>query len=63
MEHIVQFAIGIDDKAIQNRIEEHAYTDVLQTLANVATAFDISDEELAQAMDDCLVRNQERGRL
>lgn len=22
MEHIVQFAIGIDDKAIQNRIEE-----------------------------------------
>lgn len=63
MEHIVQFAIGIDDKAIQNRIEEYAYTDVLQTLANVATAFDISDEELAQAMDDCLVRNQERGRL
>lgn len=63
MEHIVQSAIGIDDKAIQNRIEEHAYTDVLQTLANVATAFDISDEELAQAMDDCLVRNQERGRL
>ena len=37
--------------------------DVLQTLANVATAFDITDEELAQAMDDCLVRNQERGRL
>ncbi len=25
MEHIVQFAIGIDDKAIQNRIEEYAY--------------------------------------
>lgn len=33
MEHIVQFAIGIDDKAIQNRIEEHAYTDVLNKLA------------------------------
>lgn len=37
MEHIVQFAIGIDDKAIQNRIEEHAYTDVLNKLAKEAT--------------------------
>lgn len=36
MEHIVQFAIGIDDKAIQNRIEEHAYTDVLAKLAKNA---------------------------
>ena len=33
MEHIVQFAIGIDDKAIQNRIEEYAYHDVLDKLA------------------------------
>lgn len=32
MEHIVQFAIGIDDETIQNRIEEHAYTDVLNKL-------------------------------
>lgn len=32
MEHIVQFAISIDDKTIQNRIEEHAYTDVLNKL-------------------------------
>lgn len=39
------------------------WADVLQTLVNVATAFDITDEELAQAMDDCLVNNQERGRL
>lgn len=39
------------------------WADVLQTLVNVATAFSITDEELAQAMDDCLVRNQERGRL
>lgn len=39
------------------------WADVLQTLVNVATAFDITDEELAQAMDDCLVHNQERGRL
>lgn len=37
MEHIVQFAIGIDDKAIQNRIEEHAYRDVLDKLAKEAT--------------------------
>lgn len=36
MEHIVQFAIGIDDKAIQERIEEHAYTDVLAKLAKNA---------------------------
>lgn len=39
------------------------WADVLQTLVNVATAFGITDEELAQAMDDCLVRNRERGRL
>lgn len=32
MEHIVQFAIGIDDKAIQNRIEEYAYKDVLDKI-------------------------------
>lgn len=36
MEHIVQFVIGIDDKAIQNRIEEHAYRDVLDKLAKNA---------------------------
>lgn len=39
------------------------WADVLQTLVNVATAFGITDDELAQAMDDCLVHNQERGRL
>ena len=37
--------------------------DVLQTVGNLITAFGITDEELAQAMDDCLVHNQERGRL
>lgn len=37
--------------------------DVLQTVGNLIAAFDITDEELAQSMDDCLVRNQERGRL
>lgn len=36
MEHIVQFAINIDDKTIQNRIEEHAYRDVLDKLAKNA---------------------------
>lgn len=36
MEHIVQFAINIDDKTIQNRIEEHAYTDVLNKLTKNA---------------------------
>lgn len=37
--------------------------DVLQTVGNLIAAFGITDEELAQSMDDCLVRNQERGRL
>ena len=32
MEHIVQFAIGIDDKAIQKRIEESAYDDIVAKL-------------------------------
>ena len=36
MEHIVQLAINIDDKTIQNRIEEHAYTDVLDKLTKNA---------------------------
>lgn len=36
MEHIVQFAIGIDDKAIKNRVEEYAYRDVLDKLAKNA---------------------------
>lgn len=36
MEHIVQFAINIDDKTIQNRIEEHAYTDVLDKITKEA---------------------------
>lgn len=36
MEHIVQFAIGIDDKTIQERIEEHAYSDVLDKLTKNA---------------------------
>lgn len=33
MEHIVQFAIGIDDKAIQHRIKEYAHKDVLDKIA------------------------------
>lgn len=36
MEHIVQFAISIDDKTIQNRIEEYAYADVLNKLTKNA---------------------------
>lgn len=30
MEHIVQFAIGIDDDGIRKRIEENAYNDVVK---------------------------------
>lgn len=36
MEHIVQFAIDIDDETIRNRIEEHAYSDVLNKLTKNA---------------------------
>ena len=50
-----------DAKARRDLLAEWA--DVLQTLVNVATAFGITADELAQAMDDCLVHNQERGRL
>lgn len=50
-----------DAKARRDLLADWA--DVLQTLVNVATAFGITDDELAQAMDDCLVHNQERGRL
>lgn len=32
MEHIVQFAIGIDDEVIRKRIEESAYDDVINKL-------------------------------
>ena len=32
MEHIVQFAIGMDDEAIQKRIEENAYQDALKSI-------------------------------
>ena len=36
MEHIVQFAIGIDDNAIKKRIEENAYDDILERLVKEA---------------------------
>lgn len=32
MEHIVQFAIGIDDNAIKKRVEENAYNDIVEKL-------------------------------
>ena len=36
MEHIVQFAIGIDDDAIRKRVIESAYNDVVKTLVEEA---------------------------
>lgn len=36
MEHIVQFGISIDDKAIQKRMEESAYDDVIKALTEDA---------------------------
>lgn len=39
------------------------YADVLQTLANLAVAYDITDEEIKDAMGKCLERNRARGRM
>lgn len=36
MEHIVQFAISIDDKTIQKRLEENAYDDICNKLVEEA---------------------------
>lgn len=36
MEHIVQFAIGIDDEAIRKRVIECAYDDVVKQLTDEA---------------------------
>ena len=36
MEHIVQFAIGIDDEAIRERVVEGAYNDVVKNLMDEA---------------------------
>lgn len=54
MEHIVQFAIGIDDKAIQNRIEEYAYTDVLDKLANAYSRENMWKTLMADALQSFL---------
>lgn len=39
------------------------YADVVQTLANLAAAFDLRDSELHDAMRRCIERNRRRGRL
>lgn len=39
------------------------YADVVQTLANLAAAFDLRDSELHDAMSRCVERNRARGRL
>lgn len=36
MEHIVQFAIGIDDEAIRKRVNESAYNDIIGKLVKEA---------------------------
>lgn len=36
MEHIVQFGISIDDKTIQKKLEENAYEDIINRLAEDA---------------------------
>ena len=39
------------------------WADLLQTLVNTAVAFGFTDEEIEQAMADCLERNRLKGRL
>lgn len=39
------------------------WADTLQTLVNVAVAFDLTDLDIRQAMDECLERNRRKGRL
>lgn len=36
MEHIVQFAIGVDDEAIRERVKESAYNDIIGKLVEEA---------------------------
>lgn len=51
----------VRDERRQAMLDELA--DVLQTVGNLIAAFDITDEEVARAMDDCLERNRRKGRL
>ncbi|WP_240539377.1 hypothetical protein [Bifidobacterium sp. SO1] len=37
--------------------------DVIQTVANLTVAFDITDRELSEALDACRERNRKKGRL
>ena len=37
MEHIVQFAVGIDDEAITNRVSEHAEKEIIKDLKQQVT--------------------------
>lgn len=38
------------------------FADVLQTLVNLATVFNISEREINKAVKDCIARNRDRGR-
>ena len=51
----------VRDQRRQAMLDELA--DVLQTVGNLITAFDITDEEVERAMDDCLERNRRKSRL
>lgn len=51
----------VRDQRRRNMLNELA--DVLQTFANLITAFDVSDEEIGQAMKACMERNKRKGRV
>lgn len=53
------FQTGLN--ARENMLSEWA--DVLQTLVNTAVAFGFTDEEIEQAMAECLERNRLKGRV
>lgn len=61
MEHIVQFAIGVDDEAIRERIKEAAYNDIVKNLMTEAkkelrltSSYYRSDETWSSIVDRAL---------
>lgn len=54
---------GTDLKALARVRFEDEVADVLQTMANLCTAFDISDLDLKNALQRCCARHYMRGRM
>ena len=57
MEHIVQFAISLDDKTIQKRLEENAYDDICTKLVEEAKKKLPKDYGYNRGVDWMLIAN------